>query len=50
MIESIQNNENSNAKDNENLLLLNRQKFIKSTIHKEEQKNSTLLINREQKK
>jgi hypothetical protein len=50
MIESMQNNENSNSKDKENLLLLNRQKFLKSTLHKEEQKNSTLLINREQKK
>ena len=46
----MQNNENSNAKDNENLLLLNRLKFLKSTIHKEEQKNSTLLINRDKKK
>ena len=50
MIESMQNNENSNLKDNENVLLLNRQKFLKSTMHIEEHKNSTRFINPEQKK
>jgi len=50
MIESMQNNENSNLRDNENVLLLNRQRFLKATMHIEEPKNSTRLINPEQKK
>ena len=50
MIESMQNNEKSNLKDNENILLLNRQKYLKPIMNIEEPKNSTLLITHEQKK
>jgi hypothetical protein len=50
MIESMQNNENSNVKDNENVLLLNRQKFLKPIIHREEHRISSSLISHEQKK
>ncbi len=50
MIESMQNNENSNLRDNENVLLLNRQRFFKSTMNIEVPKNSTRFINPEQKK
>ena len=46
----MQNNENTNMKDNDTVLLLNRTKFLKPILPKEQHKSSSSLISHEQKK